>query len=162
MGWCLFRAMTRLLTFWIPTGCLALTVLSAEAGLQELPAPLPSPLPQTLSLPKTETTTVPTREELQRLTPAEREARAERIREKRVTKMKETFKLSPVEKEARREQIQQRLQKKLDALRKKQNEGSLSAEEQTQLKRFEEISQRFKSSGKSRRERGQDGVPSLK
>ena len=98
---------------------------------------------QTVVSPQNEATGVPTREELQKLTPAEREARAERMKERKALKGGQPTKLTPAEREQRRAEIQQRLNKRLEHLRAKQKTGELSAEDKQQLKRLEEVSKGF-------------------
>lgn len=109
---------------------------------------------------RNEAADVPTREELQRLTPAEREARAERLRERKAIKAGQPPKLTPAERDQRRAEIHLRLQRRLDQLRAKQKTTELNPEERKQLKRLEEVSKGFQ---KPRAERPVDPAsPALK
>ncbi len=136
-------------------GALALFFVGSSADLShaEALAPPPAPLkaaplgsPTNLApTSRSETpSSVPTREELQRLTPAEREARIQQLKEHRAVKLKEE--LTPAEREQRRQVIQQRLQQRLEVLHKKQKAGPLSPEEEASLKRLEELSKNFQRS----------------
>jgi hypothetical protein len=119
-------------------GCLALGVGPARGVAAEPASPSQNGTPPAGNGTGTGT---PSREELQKLTPAEREARLQQLRERRAAKLKE---LTPAEREHRRQLIQQRFQQRLDALKKKQKEGGLTAEEQGQLKRLEQVAENFK------------------
>lgn len=114
-------------------------------------APPPPPVPPLTATPgvqgpsKTGTlNATPTREELQKLTPAEREARIQQLKEKVAVKMKDG--LTPAEREKRRQVIVQRLQHRLEILHNKQKAGPLTPEEQQSLKRLEELSKNFQHS----------------
>lgn len=136
-------------------GALALFCVGVTTGLghAEPLAPPPAPLtavplesPTSLApASRSETpSSVPTREDLQRLTPSEREARIQQLKEHRAVKLKEE--LTPAEREQRRQVIQQRLQQRLEVLHKKQKAGPLSPEEEASLKRLEELSKNFQRS----------------
>lgn len=95
------------------------------------------------------TGSVPSLAQLEKLTPAQREARIEKIRERRVAKARQEAQLTPAEKEIRRAQLQDRLRKRLEALRQKKASGSLTEPEQKQLKRLEEVAKGFKNGPKN-------------
>ncbi len=77
----------------------------------------------------------------------DREGRVQRLlKEKKGTLKKEgADSLTPAEREKRRRELKDRLQRRLEVLKKKQKESSLSAEEQQQLTRLEEVSKRFQN-----------------
>ncbi|MBM3845023.1 MAG: hypothetical protein FJ405_01890 [Verrucomicrobia bacterium] len=92
---------------------------------------------------------VPSLAQLEKLTPAQREARIEKIRERRVAKARQESQLTPAERENRRAELQDRLRKRLEALRQKRAAGSLTEPEQRQLKRLEEVAKGFKNGPKN-------------
>ena len=75
------------------------------------------------------------------MAPEEREARLKLQRDRKVLPLKNA--LTPAEREKRRQEIRQRLEKRLEALRKRKKERPLSAEEEKQLRRLEEVSRSF-------------------
>ena len=59
---------------------------------------------------------------------------------------------APAEREKRRSEIRQRLEKRLEALRKRKKERPLSAEEEKQLRRLEEVYRGFQTPKKGKAE----------
>lgn len=111
---------------------------------------------------QTETTPVPARERFQDLTPAEREARTQLLKERKAAKVKPPASLTPSEREARRAEIRQRLQKRVETLREKQKQGTITPEEAAQLKRLEDISKGLPAAKRERAEpKTEKGTPSL-
>ena len=87
----------------------------------------------------------PTREELQKMTPEERQARMKEWRDKQP-------KLTPEQREAQRKVWRERMEKKLEDLKKKKADGTLTPQEEKQLERMQELLKRW--------EQGSDpGVP---
>lgn len=114
------------------------------------------------SVSQIETAPVPARERFQDLTPAEREARTQLLKERKAPKVKAPASLTPSEREARRAEIRQRLQKRLEVLRDKQKQGTITPEETAQLKRLEDISKGLPAVKRERPElKAEKGTPSL-
>ncbi len=111
---------------------------------------------------KNEAVIVQPRDRFLDLTPAEREARAQLIRERKPPKVKGPLVLTPSERDSRRDEIRQRLHKRLESLRQKQRQASLSPEEAAQLQRLEDLSKRIPAGRRDRPEpKGEKGSPSL-
>ncbi len=84
----------------------------------------------------------PTYEELQKMTPEERRAKLKELRDKR------TENLTPDQKEARRKMVRERVQKRIDELKKKQAEGTLSEAESRQLEVWQQRLKRLDAAEK--------------
>lgn len=82
----------------------------------------------------------PSREELQKLTPEERQARMKEWRGKQKT-------MTPEQREAQRKVWQERMGKKIEDLKKKRTEGSITPQEEQSLRRLEENMKRWQESG---------------
>ncbi len=111
---------------------------------------------------KNKAAVVPPRDRFQDLTPAEREARAQLVRERKPPKVKGPLVLTPTERDSRRDEIRQRLHKRLESLRQKKKQGSLTAEEGAQLKRLVDLCKGIPVVRRDRPEsKGEKGSPSL-
>jgi len=77
------------------------------------------------------------REELKNLPPEERQKKIQEWRQERMNARRDFKAMSPEEREAKRKEMRERFQKQLDELRKKQTAGTLSIEEQKQLRHYE-------------------------
>jgi len=73
----------------------------------------------------------PVREEVKKMTPEERQARAKQLREK-------LEKMTPEQREAQRKVWRERLEKRIDELNKKKTEGTLSEDETNRLQHLEQ------------------------
>jgi len=95
------------------------------------------------------------REEWQKLTPEEREAKLKEWRKTNgsparaeLDKRREQFKnMTPEEREAKRAEIKARLEKRIAELREKQTNATLSPSEQHELMRREQVLKRFQQQG---------------
>ena len=91
------------------------------------------------------------REEWGKLTPEERNARMKEMRERAMEKRREDFnKLTPEEREAKRKELRERLEKRLNELRAKQTNGTITPEETRDLERREQIKKRFEQNARER------------
>ena len=86
----------------------------------------------------------PIREELQKLTPEERQARQKERREK----------MTPEQREAQRKVWRERLEKRQDELKKKKSDGTLTPQEEKRLERMQDLMKRWDQGG------GTNAVPS--
>jgi len=87
------------------------------------------------------------KEELKNLSPEERQKKLQEWRQERQNARRDFKALSPQEKEAKRKEMRERFQNQLDELKKKQADGTLSIEEQKQLRHYERLSSRFGNPG---------------
>lgn len=85
------------------------------------------------------------REMLKNLSPDERELKLKELRDRggAARRTQEERMLALEEREARPKEVLQRVEQQLDTLRKKVNEGTISAEERVRLERLEKIYLRF-------------------
>jgi hypothetical protein len=142
--------------------CLGAPMVVSAATLAEAP-PTPPPPPKspsthTVLAPARSLAEAPTHDQLLKMGPEEREARLKALRERKVLPLKGA--LTPAEREQRRLEIRQRLEKRLEGLRKRKKERALTAEEEKQLRRLEEVARGFQTPRKPKPDTGADSSPS--
>ena len=79
----------------------------------------------------------PTREELQKLSPEERQTKLKEWREK----------MTPEQREAQRKTWRERMEKKIEELKKKKTDGTITPQEEKQLERVQEMLKRGEQGG---------------
>lgn len=82
----------------------------------------------------------PTREDWQKMTPEQREAKMKELREKRQV-------LTPEQREAQRKVWRERMDKRIEELKKKKADGTITTQEEQVLKRMEEMVKRWDQVG---------------
>lgn len=90
----------------------------------------------------------PLREELQKLSPEERQARLKEWREK----------MTPEQREALRKTWRERMEKKTEDLKKKKTDGTITPQEEKQLERVQDMLRRWEQGGAP----GAPGTPPVK
>jgi PERQ amino acid-rich with GYF domain-containing protein len=81
------------------------------------------------------------RDEVKKLPPEERQGKMKELRERAVERRKTMTREEMI---AKRQEIKSRFERQLGALRQKQTDGTLTAQESKRLQRLETIAQRFK------------------